>query len=92
MTIHAHSDFEDCLLVKVKIHDLHTGSNWTAKISGTAQDIRRQWLRTERLLAGAGFSLGWKSYGVYRGTTDHLVLVREAVDRCWLERAADPVP
>jgi hypothetical protein len=92
MTVYAHDDFADQVLMSVEIHDLLTGNNWIAEIAGTAGEAWCQWLRTERLLAQAGFSTGWRPHGAYCGTIDHLVLVKEAVDRCWLRHAADLVP
>lgn len=92
MTAYPYREFEDYALLEVEIHDLQTGSNWTDTIRDTEYQIRRQWMRTEALLAEAGFVLGWRPHGVNRGSIDHLVLVKEAVDRCWLQRAADLIP
>ena len=92
MTAYPYRELENYPLLEVEIHDLQTGSNWTAEIRDTENEIRRQWMRTEALLAKAGFVVGWHADGVDRGSIDHLVLVKVAVDRCWLQHAADPVP
>jgi len=91
MTVCAHHDFTDYVLIYVEVHDCRTGFNWLVQIPGTDETVHYQWHRAEQLLATAGFSLGWQSHGVYRGTVDHLVMVKEAVDRCWLQHAADLV-
>lgn len=92
MTVYAHREFEEYPLLKVAIHDLKTGSNWTTTIRDTEHEIRRQWMRAEALLEEAGFVTGWRPDGAYRGSIDHFVLVKEAMDRCLLKHAADLGP
>ena len=88
----AYYEFDECLLLEIEMHDLQTSSNYTVEIVGNPADIRLRWLRAERLLASAGFVCGWRTDAVYKGSIDHLVLVKEAMERCWLQRAADLVP
>jgi hypothetical protein len=90
--MHAYYEFDECLLLEIEMHDLQTSYNYTVEIFGTPADIRLRWLRAERLLARAGFVCGWRNGAAYKGSIDHLVLVKEAADRCWLQRAADLVP
>jgi len=92
MTAYPYLEFEEYVLLEIEIHDRQTGSNWTAKIWDTEYEIWRQWERAKSLLEEAGFVPGWRADGVYRGGIDHLVLVKEAADRCWLRHAADLVP
>jgi len=92
MTAYPYLEFEEYVLLEIEIHDRQTGSNWTAKIWDTEDEVCRQWARAEALLEDAGFVTGWRPDGAYRGSIDHLVLVKEAIDRCWLQHAADLVP
>lgn len=92
MTVYPYREFEGYTLLEIEIHDRQTGSNWTAKCRDTEYEICRQWMRAGPLLEEAGFVLGWRPDGVYRGNIDLLVLIREAVERSWLEHAADLIP
>jgi hypothetical protein len=92
MTAYAHHEFDEIVLFTAKVHDLQKGNNWTAEIRGTEDDAWYQWHRCETLLAKAGFVSGWRPNGVYRGSIDHLILLKEAADREWLQRAPDLVP
>jgi hypothetical protein len=50
---------------------------------GTEEELAYQLRITVGVMSEAGFEPGWRPNGTYRGFVDHLVVAREAVERCW---------
>jgi hypothetical protein len=69
--------------VLVKVHDTNTNTNWVAEIYGTVAEIARLWHKSAKLMDDAGFVPGWRTSGTPCGSVQYLVLIREAVERCW---------
>lgn len=69
--------------VWLKVHDPKTNTNWLAELYGTPEEIRHLGLKSAKFMDDAGFVVGWRQGAEYRGSIDYLILVREAVERCW---------
>jgi hypothetical protein len=69
--------------VWLPVHDPRTNSNWWAELYGTAAEIYRMGRRSAKFMDDAGFIVGWRESANYCGSIDYLILVREAVERCW---------
>ena len=69
--------------VWLKVHDPKTNRNWAAVLYGTAAEIDRLGRKSAKLMDDAGFIVGWRPTAKYCGSIDYLILVREAVERCW---------
>jgi hypothetical protein len=89
MCVHNDSIDEEIWL-RLKIHDPKTNANRTAKLHGTVSKIRGLLNWSGRLLDDAGFIPGWRATGKDCGTIDYIVLVGEAVERCWLDPYSEP--
>ena len=81
-------DEEICLWLKV--HDSKTNANRTATLHGMVSEIWGLLCWSGRLLDMAGFIPGWRAAGMHGATIDYIVLVREAVERCWLDPCCEP--
>jgi hypothetical protein len=75
--------FDKIILIEMPIHDVITGNNLTMVMRGTEEDLAYQMRLTAGVLSEAGFGPGWCAEGAYGGVVDHLVIAREAVERCW---------
>ena len=81
--------------VLIDVHDTKTNTNWIAEIYGTVAEIYRLGRASAKLLDRTGFVPGWRVGADYCGSIQYIVLVREAVERCWrasFDIAPDIIP
>jgi hypothetical protein len=74
---------EEYYYVELKVHDPKTNTNWIAELCGTAGEVDRLGRKSAKFMDEAGFVPGWRATGKDCGSIDYIILVREAVERCW---------
>jgi hypothetical protein len=67
------------------VFDPNTDTNFAAGVRGTPTEIYRLGLKSAHFMDGAGFVAGWCPKAKHFKSIDYLILVREAVERCWWE-------
>jgi hypothetical protein len=74
--------------VWLEVYDPQTNTNWTAELNGTAAEIDRLGRKSAKFMDDAGFIPGWRADGNDGGSIDYIILVRDAVERCWRKQMA----
>jgi hypothetical protein len=82
MTVYK-DEFDEIIVIEIPIYDVLTGNNLTMVMRGTEAELAYQLRITAGVMHEAGFNPGWCTEGTEGGVVDHLVVAREAVERCW---------